>query len=118
MQSLSRPISLPLPASTGNKKTFVLPDASVLSIPQCTRFQAPEALFSPSLCNKALLGVHALTHAAIAGCEAAVQPQMYSRVLLAGGGSLFPGFAERMKTELEALAKTSVSAGVKRCRVG
>jgi len=90
-------------------KPYELPDGQVIGIDREARVYAPEALFTPSMlgpehraCKRN--GIATLTHNAIAKCDEDLQKDLYSAVVLAGGTSMLPGFANRMFHEISALA--------------
>eukprot|EP00029_Vermamoeba_vermiformis_P000868 TRINITY_DN11048_c0_g1_i1.p1 TRINITY_DN11048_c0_g1~~TRINITY_DN11048_c0_g1_i1.p1 ORF type:complete len:806 (-),score=85.46 TRINITY_DN11048_c0_g1_i1:335-2725(-) len=58
------------------------------------RFQCPEKLFNP------LQPVHRLIADAINRCDGNIEKELYANVVLAGGNTRFPGFAERLQKEL------------------
>lgn len=97
-----------------SSKPYELPDGQVIGIDREARVIAPEALFQPSMlgpehraCNSE--GIAALTHSAISKCDLDLQQDLYGAVVLAGGTSMLPGFAERMHHELTARAPESTS---------
>jgi hypothetical protein len=45
-------------------------------------------------------------------CEHDIRRELYTNILVTGGGSLFPGFAERMQSEMSSLSPVSVKAKV------
>jgi len=99
-------------AAGGGEEKFVLPDGKTIVLGS-ERFEVAEALFWPrraSGAEEATLttspgGVHACTFQAIERCDACLRGALYRNVVLAGGSTLFPGFAERLARELAALTK-------------
>merc|ERR1719164_417046 len=57
-------------------------------------------------------GIAALTHLAISKCDEDLQKDLYSAVVLAGGTSMLPGFAERMHNEVSARAREGTNIGI------
>jgi actin-related protein len=55
------------------------------------RFMCPEALFRPSLVGKDLLGIHENTFKSIMKCPMDNRREIFSNIVLAGGGTCFPG---------------------------
>ena len=82
---------------------YELPDGQEITVDYC-RSQCPEALFKPFLAGGEGGGIHQLTHEAIGKCESCIRPQLYSNVVLGGGGSLIPGIEARLEAELTTLA--------------
>jgi len=83
-----------------------------------TRFQyamnfkkkCPEALFKPSLLGKdSSPGIHEAINNCINKCDIDLRIQLYSNIVLSGGSSLFPGFFERLNSELCDLFPNTVS---------
>ncbi len=68
------------------------------------RFLCPEALFQPALIGPPSPGIHAITDSSIAKCDYGQRPALYANIVLSGGSTLFPGFAERLKAGLRDLA--------------
>jgi actin-related protein len=84
-------------------QSYELPDGQVIDIGK-GRFQCPEALFQPSLLDMECAGVHEMTYDSIMKCDADIQVQQFSNIVLGGGSTMFPGFADRMHKELVAQA--------------
>lgn len=68
------------------------------------RSQVPEVLFDPALVGMESAGVHETTYNSIMKCDVDIRKDLYRNIILAGGSTQFPGFAERMTTEVGALA--------------
>ena len=96
--------------------TITLPIGENLAIGnQC--FRCPEALFQPSLVGLDSPGIHHVCYDSIMKCDRDIQGDLFANILLAGGSSLFPGLADRMKKELTALAP-SQTVDVNICSCG
>lgn len=67
------------------------------------RFQAPEGLFHPQAWGLDHPGVHRMVYKAIQECSMDARKTMARSVFLAGGLTMLPGFAERLREELAAL---------------
>lgn len=93
------------------RRTYTLPDNQVISM-ESERFQCPEALFQPSLLGKEFNGIHRTCYDSIAKCDSSVKRDLLSNIVLSGGSSLFPGFAERMADELTALVPANARVNV------
>ena len=96
-----------------NKKhtdtAYELPDGRVIHVGN-ERFRCPEALFLDfqneyTGCPEGFCGVHkSLVHPSINRCYFELRQVFYNNIVLAGGSTLFPGFADRMQKEMTALA--------------
>lgn len=67
------------------------------------RFQAPEGLFHPQAWGLDHPGVHRMVYKAIQECSMDARKTMARSVFLAGGLTMLPGFADRLREELAAL---------------
>jgi actin-related protein len=77
------------------------------------RFRCAEILFQPTLANKFdALGIHEMTFRSITKCDMDVRRDLFSNIVLSGGSTMLPGFAERMIKELRALAPSSIDVRV------
>ena len=83
-------------------KTYELPDGRVVTVAQ-EYFQCPEPLFQPQLLNIDSVGIHEICNNSIKRCDEDIRiaKDLYSNIVLSGGNTLFPGFAERMAKEIE-----------------
>jgi len=92
-----------LQTSSTLTQSYTLPDGRVITIGD-ERFRCAEPLFTPSLLGmESNAGIHQLTHNSIMKCGVELRRELYANVVLAGGTSLLPGFAERMHKELTKL---------------
>lgn len=66
------------------------------------RFRCPEPIFQPGLLGQAGPGLPALAFRALQKMPETLRTRLADTVVLAGGSTLFPGFAERLDKELEA----------------
>jgi actin-related protein len=89
---------------------YELSDGQVITIGR-ERFQCPEILFQPSLMGCEGSGIHRYTWASITMCDVSVRGAMLQNVVLAGGCSLFPGMAERFRSDIQALAQETAHSG-------
>ena len=96
-----------------NMSNYTLPDnLATDQVTQVTmgseRFRCPEALFSPSLLRKDLYpGIHNTCYHSILNCGPQYIDHMLANIVLSGGSTMFPGFAERLSKELNLLAYPS-----------
>ncbi|KAM9987800.1 hypothetical protein ACTFIZ_003153 [Dictyostelium cf. discoideum] len=94
-------------ASSAFDKSYQLPDGKVVTIGN-ERFRCPEALFQPSFLGMDYPGIHEATYNSIMRCDADIHKYLYGNIVLSGGSTLFPGFADRMNKELTALAPSTM----------
>uniref|UniRef100_A0A7S4K036 Actin n=1 Tax=Paramoeba aestuarina TaxID=180227 RepID=A0A7S4K036_9EUKA len=86
------------------EKNYELPDGQIITVGK-ERYQAVEALFQPSLLGlENQVGLHETCFNSILKSHQSLRSNMYSNIVLAGGTSLFPGFAERLQKELTLFA--------------
>lgn len=81
--------------------SFCMGDGCALSLGS-ERFRCPEPIFQPSLLGQTEPGLPTLAFRALQKLPAALRTRLADTVVLAGGSTLFPGFAERLDLELEA----------------
>jgi actin-related protein len=73
------------------------------------RFQCPEYLFQPWLLDEAARdGIQHIAFHAIQACDASEQPELLDQIVLSGGTTMMPGFAERLQQEVEHLSGKKV----------
>ncbi len=84
------------------EKTYELPDGRVITVAQeC--FRCPEPLFQPQYLNIDSVGIHEICNNSMKKCDEDIHKDLYGNIVLSGGNTLFPGFAERMQKEMESL---------------
>lgn len=84
-------------------KTYELPDGEKITIGS-ERFMCAEALFKPSLLGVDSPGIHELINSSLMTCDMDIRKDLSYNTVLAGGTTLFPGFADRLQNELIDLA--------------
>ena len=111
---VSSEMDLSRPPETRN---YDMPDGQTIAI--CNeRFQCPEALFQPSIIAGVIqipfdaTGVHELVNNSIMQLDADIRKRLYGNIVLSGGSTLFPGFADRLRTEISALAPPTTQVKV------
>ncbi|KAL3940167.1 MAG: hypothetical protein SGBAC_005238 [Bacillariaceae sp.] len=92
-------------------RKFKLPNGESITIGN-ERFFLPEVLFQPELADLEEDSVVDATFTAIMKCDEYMHQEMLSTVVLSGGCTMFPGFSERLKKELTALASSSFEVNV------
>nr|AAW25058.1 SJCHGC09337 protein [Schistosoma japonicum] len=104
-----------LQLSRGDKKSFEttyrLPDGGLLNIGN-ERFRAPELMLNPKLAGYEMNGIHSATYETILACGMDVRKSFWSNVILTGGGTMFRGFPERLRKELNRLAPRGATVKV------
>ncbi|KAL0391827.1 UNVERIFIED_CONTAM: actin [Sesamum radiatum] len=93
------------------EKSYKLPDGQVLTI-GAERFRCPEVLFQPSLIGMEAAGIHETTYNSIMKCDVDIRKDLYGNIVLSGGSTMFPGFADRMSKEITGLAPRSMKIKV------
>ena len=92
-------------------KGYELPDGRSVSV-ETERFRCPEPLFRPSLLGRECVGIHEACYNSIMKCDEDLHKQFYDNIVLSGGNTMFPGFAERMTREITALARPTMKIKV------
>ena len=92
----------------GVSKPYELQDGTIISVTDKCRYMCPEALFQPNLMGMSSAGVHEMTYNCIMKCDEDIRKKMFSKIVVSGGSTLFPGFAERLQKEITALAPPTV----------
>lgn len=85
------------------EKSYELPNSLPLNVKN-ERFNCPEALFQPSLLGLEAGGVHELVNNAILKCPEEIRQELYGNIIVAGGSTMFEGFADRLEKEVRKLA--------------
>eukprot|EP00126_Sphaerothecum_destruens_P001840 Sdes_comp15270_c0_seq2m4116 len=81
---------------------YTLPDGRVISI-GAERFEAPEILFQPHLCNVEGAGVAELLFNVINSADIDTRAEFYKHIVLSGGSTMYPGLPSRMEREMKQL---------------
>jgi actin-related protein 2 len=92
--------------------TLTLPDGRVLKVgPE--RFEAPEALFQPTMIDVESKGLAELVFDCIQSCDMSTRPDLYKHIVLSGGSTMYPGLPSRLEKEVRKLHCDLVCKGDK-----
>lgn len=107
-------VALDPSTEVAERERYTLPDGSTVVL-RDERWRTPEALFNPSIVGQEAdsPGVAGMVWDSIQGCDIDLRRQLLSNVVLSGGSTMFPGFAERLTRELRYCAPTATQAGIR-----
>ncbi|KAJ5073538.1 actin-10-related [Anaeramoeba ignava] len=89
-------------------KSYELPDYQTVSLSQ-SRFICPELLFQPKMQDWNYHPIHKLVSDSILKCDPQYHQLLFQNIILSGGSTLFQGFPERLKKELELSTQNQVN---------
>jgi actin-related protein 2 len=92
--------------------SYTLPDGRVIKV-GAERFEAPEALFNPTLLDVDGKGLADLVFEVINASDISVRPELYKHIVLSGGSTMYPGLPSRLEKEIKKLYLTHVAKGDK-----
>ena len=91
------------PAAAGiSSLPFKLPDGSEVVVDGADRARYGEALFGGAIQDSLFDPFHTMVSSSVSLLDPEIRAGMYASVVLSGGNSLFPGAADRLRTELKA----------------
>lgn len=90
---------------------YELPDGNKVNL-LSERFRVPEVLFDPMMAGRELPGIHQSVYKCVADCEIDIRRDLFKNIVLSGGNTLFPGMAERLTSEIKALAPQKIDVKV------
>lgn len=90
----------------------IIPQDSQIIRMNNERIQIPELLFYPTDASIPQIGISHAIHYAIQCQPETIRPHMYQNIILSGGSSLFPGFKERVQSDIRSLADTNYDVQV------
>ena len=89
---------------------YTLPDGRVIKVGQ-ERFEAPEALFNPSLIDCESKGMGDLVFDMIQQSDLDCRSDYYKHIVLSGGSSMYPGLPSRLEKEITQRYLTDILKG-------
>lgn len=89
------------------EKPYELPDGNIITI-GAERFRCPEALFDPSIVGIEQMGIHQAAYRTIQECDIDIRKDLYENIVISGGSTMFPGMAERLQSEIQEKAPTTI----------
>ena len=93
-------------------QSYTLPDGRVIKV-GAERFEAPEALFNPTLLDVDGKGLADLVFEVINSSDISVRPELYKHIVLSGGSTMYPGLPSRLEKEIKSLYLKHVAKGDK-----
>jgi len=90
--------------SSEHDKSYTMPDKRVITVNAHTRMSGPELLFKPHLNGKSCASMHQLAWNSVSASDVDVRKELCKNIILSGGTTMYDGLAERLKSEITALA--------------
>jgi actin-related protein 2 len=80
-------------------ESYTLPDGRVIKLGR-ERFEAPEALFNPSLIDSEKSGMADMVFEMIQDADIDTRAEYYKHIVLSGGSSMYPGLPTRLEKDI------------------
>lgn len=96
-------------------KSFELPDGKIIQIHQAVRMGAPEILFGDGGRSGDEPSMQKICMEAIHTCDADFQQDLVKSLVVAGGSSMLPGLAPRLRSELGSMLSGDMARQVDIC---
>ncbi|KAJ8088460.1 hypothetical protein PM082_022533 [Marasmius tenuissimus] len=90
-------------AAESYEKSYELPDGRMITMGD-ERFCVPEAIFRPHLLGLDIPGVHEALYNSFSKCDPDLRSSLYTKIILVGGNTKYPGLPDRLQKEMAALA--------------
>lgn len=91
---------------------YELPDGRVIKVGR-ERFEAPEALFNPSLIDVESVGLSDLIFDMCQSADIDLRTEFYKNIVLSGGSSMYPGLPSRLEKDIKQRYLTDILKGDK-----
>ncbi|XP_053550166.1 uncharacterized protein LOC128641657 [Bombina bombina] len=88
-------------------KEYKLPDGKIITVGN-QQFRAAEILFTPSIIDLEIPGVHKMIFDSIMKCGIDIRKDLYRNIILSGGTTLLKGFDERLLKEMQTQVPTGM----------
>ena len=98
-------------SSTSLEKTYQLPDGKVITIGK-ERLLCAEVLFQPKYVGLSAYGISDTLDQSIRKCDVDFRKDLYANIVLSGGSTMLPGFADRMQKEMTSLAPDNMKINI------
>lgn len=97
--------------SSALEKSYELPDGRLVTLGS-ERFRCAEVLFQPSLVGLEHDGLHEMLYKSVTKSDIDIRRVLFENIVVAGGSTMFAGFADRVRKELLAIAPLSTRVNV------
>jgi actin-related protein len=94
-------------ASSELDQAYTLPDRSQITVKGKVRMMVPELIFKPDLNGKSCQSIQALAWMSVDKSDVDVRRDLLKNVIMSGGTTMYEGIADRLKSEITALAPPS-----------
>lgn len=94
-------------------KSFELPDSNIIKISKQLRTGSPEVLFGDG--DSSLPSVQKICYDAVTTCDLDFRQDLVRSLVIAGGTSMLPGLAPRLRTELASILPSELAQHVDVC---